>query len=458
MNQTIATVTLVVANYDEAIAFYCKKLGFTLVADTPLGHGKRWVLVAPAGHGARLLLAEADSQAQRAAIGNQTGGRVMLFLQTDNFARDYAAMRDKGVTFLEPPRHEAYGSVAVFEDLHGNKWDLIEPHVAPARSPATPVPVSRRKPMDRRPLGRSELVIEPLVLGGNVFGWTVDQQRGFEVLDAYVAEGFTAIDTAEGYPNWVPGNPPGMSETIIGQWLKARGNRSSVHIFTKVNSDQKTGLSAKAIKTSVEASLKRLQTDYIDLYQSHWPDTHVEHEETLAAYDVLIRAGMVRAIGASNYTATMAQEANEVAVIKSLPRYETLQPLFNLYDRSQFEGELQNFAIENEIGIITYFSLAAGFLTGKYRTDADFAKGARGGGAQKYFDAKGKKILAALDQVAKANDASPAEVSLAWIVAQPGVSAPISSATSVEQVKSLARGVRLNLSEADVQALTDAGK
>lgn len=313
--------------------------------------------------------------------------------------------------------------------------------------------------MDRRPLGRSELVIEPLVLGGNVFGWTVDEKQGFDILDAYVEAGFTAIDTAEGYPNWVPGNPPGMSETIIGKWLKARGNRDAVHIITKVNSGKvKNGLGADNIKTSIEASLKRLQTDYVDLYFSHWPDPDASHEETLGAYDVLIRAGKVRVIGASNYTPKMIRDAEEISVIKSLPRYEVLQPKYNLYDRADFEGELQQLAIDQEIGTIVYYSLASGFLTGKYRSKADLGKSQRGGGIEKYLDKKGEAILGALDKVAKANDATPAEVSLAWLVAQPGVSAPIASATSVEQVKSLAKGVRLKLSESDLKALTEAGK
>ncbi|HWU19719.1 MAG TPA: aldo/keto reductase [Devosia sp.] len=313
--------------------------------------------------------------------------------------------------------------------------------------------------MDRRPLGRSELVIEPLVLGGNVFGWTVDEKQGFDILDAYVEAGFTAIDTAEGYPNWVPGNPPGMSETIIGKWLKARGNRDAVHIITKVNSGKvKNGLGADNIKTSIEASLKRLQTDYVDLYFSHWPDPDASHEETLGAYDVLIRAGKVRVIGASNYTPKMIRDAEEISVIKSLPRYEVLQPKYNLYDRADFEGELQKLAIDQEIGTIVYYSLASGFLTGKYRSKADLGKSQRGGGIEKYLDKKGEAILGALDKVAKANNATPAEVSLAWLVAQPGVSAPIASATSVEQVKSLAKGVRLKLSESDLQALTAAGK
>lgn len=312
--------------------------------------------------------------------------------------------------------------------------------------------------MDRRPLGRSELVIEPLVLGGNVFGWTVDEKQGFDILDAYVEAGFTAIDTAEGYPNWVPGNPPGMSETIIGKWLRARGNREAVHIFTKVNSGKSPGgLGAEAIRTAVEASLKRLQTDYIDLYFSHWPDAETSHEETLGAYDPLVRSGKVRVIGASNYTAAMVKEANDTAVIKSLPRYEVLQPRYNLYDRAEFEA-LREVVLEENLGTIVYYSLAAGFLTGKYRSKADFGKSPRGGGAEKYLDAKGERILAALDRVAKANSSTPAEVSLAWLVAQPGVTAPIASATSVEQVKSLANGVRLKLGEDDLKALTEAGQ
>ncbi len=311
--------------------------------------------------------------------------------------------------------------------------------------------------MNRRPLGRSELVIEPLVLGGNVFGWTVDETLGFSILDAYVDEGFTAIDTAEGYPNWVPGNPPGMSETIIGKWLKARGNREKVHIFTKVNSGRDPkGLSGQAIKSAVEASLKRLQTDYIDLYFSHWPAAENTNEETLAAYDILVRSGKVRVIGASNYNSKMMKDAQDTSIVKSLPRYEVTQPLYNLYDRKEFD-ELRSFLIENEVGAITYFSLAAGFLTGKYRSKDDLGKSPRGGGAEKYLNEKGFKILEALDGVAKELDAAPSEVALAWLVAQPGVSAPIASATSVEQVKSLARGVRLDLGEDANKRLTDAG-
>ena len=312
--------------------------------------------------------------------------------------------------------------------------------------------------MNRRPLGRSELVIEPLVLGGNVFGWTVDETRGFDILDAFVEEGFTAIDTAEGYPNWVPGNPPGMSETIIGKWLKARGNRDKVHIFTKVNSGKKPGgLKADAIKSSVEDSLKRLQTDYIDLYFSHWPDSEASHEETLEAYDVLIRAGKVRVIGASNYTTEMMEDAQQTSIVKSLPRYEVVQPRYNLYDRAEFEA-LRDYLVKNEVGAVVYYSLASGFLTGKYRSKSDLGQSPRGGGVERYLDEKGVAILGALDTVAADLDATPAEVALAWLIAKPGVSAPIASATSVEQVRSIARGARLSLSDDAVAKLDAAGR
>ncbi len=311
--------------------------------------------------------------------------------------------------------------------------------------------------MNRRPLGRSDLVIEPLVLGGNVFGWTVDEARGFDILDAYVEAGFTAIDTAEGYPNWVPGNPPGMSETIIGKWLKSRNNREKIHLFTKVNSAKNPGgLKRDAIRASIEASLGRLQTDYVDLYFSHWPDASASHEETLEAYDQLIREGKVRVIGASNYSPKMMEEALETSIIKTLPRYEVTQPRYNLYDREEFAALLP-FLEKNDVGSITYYSLASGFLSGKYRSKDDFGKSQRGGGAGQYLDAKGFKILEALDKVSAELDATPAEVALAWLVAQPGVSAPIASATSVEQVQSLARGVRLTLPDDANRLLTSSG-
>jgi aryl-alcohol dehydrogenase-like predicted oxidoreductase len=285
----------------------------------------------------------------------------------------------------------------------------------------------------------------------------VDEGLGFSILDAFVEEGFTAIDTAQGYPNWVPGNPPGMSETIIGKWLKSRGNRDKVHIITKVNSghDPK-GLSAEAIRTGIEDSLQRLQTDYIDLYFSHWPADECSHEETLAAYDMLIRAGKVRTIGASNFDTGMMKAAQDTAILKSLPRYEVTQPLYNLYDRDKFE-ELRPFLLENDVGAITYYSLAAGFLSGKYRSKADLGKSPRGGKADSYLNDKGLAILGALDAVGADLGVTPSEVALAWLVAQPGVSAPIASATSVEQVKSLARGVRLQLGDDANASLTASG-
>ncbi|RUT30279.1 aldo/keto reductase [Arsenicitalea aurantiaca] len=308
--------------------------------------------------------------------------------------------------------------------------------------------------MQRRPIGRSELVIEPLVFGGNVLGWTLEEDAAFDVLDAYLEAGFTAIDTADMYGK-------GRSEEILGRWMKSRGNRAQIHLFTKLGSEMgpgKKGLSADYVREAVEASLSRLQTDYIDLYQCHRPDPETGHEETLRAMDVLVRSGKVRAIGTSNYTAEMIREAREISIIKSLPRYESEQPLYNLYDRESFEGPLQQACIELEIGVLPYFSLAAGFLTGKYRTDADFKKGARGPRVEKYNTDKGRRILAALDAVSDRTGASPAEISLAWLVAQPGVTAPIASATSLEQLKTLVAGVSLKLSEEDLETLTQAGR
>ena len=308
--------------------------------------------------------------------------------------------------------------------------------------------------MDRRPLGRSEIVIEPLVLGGNVFGWTVDENAAFPLLDAYLEAGFTAIDTADVYGK-------GASETIIGKWMKARGNRDKVHLFTKLGGEMapgRRGLKAAYVKEAAEASLARLQTDYIDLYQSHRPDPDTPHEETLEAFDLLIRTGKVRVIGSSNFTAPMLEEAIQTSIVKSLPRYESEQPEYNLYARDGFEGELQDLCLREEIGVIPYFSLAAGFLTGKYRSERDFDKSPRGARMANYLNAKGKRILAALDEVSKSAAATPAEISLAWLVAQPGVTAPIASATSVQQVESLAKGVRLKLGDADLKLLTDAGR
>lgn len=315
--------------------------------------------------------------------------------------------------------------------------------------------------MAKRTLGRSDLSIDPLVLGTNVVGWTIDEKTSFEVLDAFVAEGFTAIDTADLYSRWVPGNDS-ESEKIIGRWMKARGNRDKVLVFTKVGADMGQGhtdLSARWIEEEVEASLTRLQTDYIDLYQSHWPDPRTPQEETLDAYDRLVKAGKVRFIGTSNYDITLLREALEISKRKGIARYETIQNEYNLYTRDKFEGPVQDLCVKEQVSGIHYYGLARGFLSGKYRTPEDAGKSPRGKSAvDTYLNDKGRRILAALDAVSARTGAALSEIALAWVAAQPGVAAPIASATSVEQVKSLARGARLVLSEADLQELTAAGK
>ena len=307
--------------------------------------------------------------------------------------------------------------------------------------------------MPQRRLGRSDLYFEPLVFGGNVLGWTIDEAEAFKVLDAYVGLGFSAIDTANVYGK-------GKSETILGNWMKARGNRNKVLVFTKLGSEMapdKKGLSAKYMVEAVEQSLQRLQTDHIDLYQSHRPDAATPQAETLEAYDRLVKTGKVRAIGASNFSAEQHAEAAAISTANGLVRYESEQPEFNLYVRERFEGPLQDFCVANEVGAIPYFSLAAGFLTGKYHSAADFGKSPRGARMERYLNDKGFRILAALDLVATETGATLAEISLAWLTAQPGVTAPIASATSVSQVESLGKGVRLQLGAAQLAALTAAG-
>jgi len=315
--------------------------------------------------------------------------------------------------------------------------------------------------MGKRRLGRSELFIEPLVLGTNVVGWTADEATSFAVLDAFVAEGFSAIDTADSYSRWVPGNDS-ESEKIIGRWMKARGNRDKVLVFTKVGSDMGQGhkdLSAKWIVEAVEASLKRLQTDHIDLYQSHWPDERTPQDETLRAHDSLVKAGKVRFIGTSNHDIGLLSEALEISSREGLARYETIQNEFNLYTRDTFEGALQDLCVREEVSGMHYYGLASGFLSGKYRSAEDARKSPRGGGVVgKYLNDKGLRILAAMDKVAERTGAAHAEIALAWVAAQPAVAAPIASATSVAQVESLARGARLALGAEDLAALTDAGK
>ncbi|UOQ52695.1 aldo/keto reductase [Hymenobacter cellulosivorans] len=311
-----------------------------------------------------------------------------------------------------------------------------------------------------RTLGRSDLHITPLVLGGNVFGWTADQAASFRILDAFVAGGGNAVDTADGYSVWVPGHVGGESETIIGQWLRQRGRRNDVIIATKVGWEvnaQNKGLAKDYILRAVEGSLKRLQTDYIDLYQSHKDDPTVPVDETLEAYAQLVQQGKVRVIGASNFSAERLRESLEASTNHGFPRYETLQPLYNLYDREDFEKNLLPLVKEQNIGVIPYYGLAAGFLTGKYRSEADLQKSARGGGVgQKYLNDKGLRILSALDAVAARQQATPAQVALAWILAQPGLTAPIASATSADQVTELLKATELQLSPEDLTQLGEA--
>ncbi|MDG2522628.1 aldo/keto reductase [Caulobacter segnis] len=311
--------------------------------------------------------------------------------------------------------------------------------------------------MRKRPLGRSGLSIAPLMFGGNVFGWTADEATSFALLDAFVDGGFDAIDTADVYSAWVPGHVGGESEMIIGKWLKNRGRRDDVIIATKVAKWPKhPGLSAANIIAAAEGSLQRLQTDVIDLYQSHEDDEATPIDETLEAYDRLIKAGKVRAIGASNFTAPRLTESLKVAGDKGLPRYETLQPGYNLYDRSEFESGLEVAALENQIGVICYYGLASGFLTGKYRAEEDLGKSPRGRGVKKYLDARGLRILDALDSVSAELGATQAQVALAWLMARPSITAPIASATSVGQLNDLMGAARLSLSAEQVLRLDTA--
>jgi aryl-alcohol dehydrogenase-like predicted oxidoreductase len=313
--------------------------------------------------------------------------------------------------------------------------------------------------MQTRRLGRTDLNIAPLVLGGNVFGWTADKKTSFDVMDRFAGAGLNAIDTADVYSAWAPGNHGGESETIMGEWMKARGNRGRIIVITKVGSPMgkgKEGLSARYIEEAVDASLKRLETDAIDLYLSHWPDMATPIEETLQAYQRLIEKGKIRWCGASNLNVALLEAALAAAKAKGLPRYEALQPEYNLADRGGFENGLADLCEREEIGVITYFSLAKGFLSGKYRAEADLAKSPRGGGVKAYLNLRGFRILDALEAVASRNKAKPAEVALAWIMARPGVTAPIASATSLEQVDSLIRATELTLSANDMAALTEA--
>lgn len=313
--------------------------------------------------------------------------------------------------------------------------------------------------MHKRALGSSGLSIAPLVFGGNVFGWTADAATSFALLDAFVGAGFDAIDTADAYSRWVPGHGGGESETIIGQWLKARGNRDAVKILTKVGSDMGQGhndLSPGWIEKAVEESLRRLQTDYIDLYQTHWPDPDTPQEETLRALDRLVQAGKVRAIGTSNHSAEQVAEALAISEREGLAAYATIQPHYNLYSRNTFEGPLQDLAVARGLGVITYFSLESGFLTGKYKTADQIVGASREGMLKGRFDERGVRILAVLDAVAQRNEATQAQVSLAWLLARPGVTAPIVSATTTAQLADTLKAATLELSAQDLADLTEA--
>ncbi len=312
--------------------------------------------------------------------------------------------------------------------------------------------------MKYRELGRSGLQVSPLTFGGNVFGWTVDEATSFSLLDAWVDIGFNAIDTADVYSRWAPGHTGGESEAIIGKWFKQSGKRDKVVLATKVGMDMgdgKVGLKPAYIRQAVEDSLRRLQTDRIDLYQSHKDDETTPLEETLQAYADLIKAGKVRAIGASNYTAPRLKEALDISERLGLPRYESLQPLYNLYDRKVFEAELEPLCVAENVGVINFYALAAGFLTGKYRTAEDASKSARGKNTTaKYLNDRGLRILAELDAVSERYETTPAQVALAWQIARPGITSPIASATSIAQLNELASAARLVL-DADAITLLD---
>jgi aryl-alcohol dehydrogenase-like predicted oxidoreductase len=311
--------------------------------------------------------------------------------------------------------------------------------------------------MELRSLGHSGLKTAPWAFGGNVFDWTADKQTSFALLDAFVGDGFSLIDTADVYSAWAPGHKGGESETVIGEWFAARpGVRDKVLIATKLGMlPPNNGLSAKQIETAVEASLKRLQTDRIDLYQSHKDDAETPLEETLTAYDRLVKSGKVRAIGASNYDARRLAEALKVSADKGLARYNSLQPAYNLMDRA-IEAEIVPLCLKQDVGIITYYSLASGFLSGKYRSEADLGKSTRGGGIKKYLNDRGFAVLKALDQVSEAHGATPTQVAAAWVMAKPGVTAAIASATSLEQMKDLVAAARLTLTADDMAKLDKA--
>jgi aryl-alcohol dehydrogenase-like predicted oxidoreductase len=313
--------------------------------------------------------------------------------------------------------------------------------------------------MEKREIGKSGIKVVPFAFGGNVFGWTINESTSFNILDAFVDKGLDFIDTADVYSKWAPGNTGGESETIIGNWIKKSGKRDKIILATKVGkpmTEDKKGLSRAYITKAVEASLKRLQTDYIDLYQSHADDRETPLLETLETFTDLIKEGKVRAIGASNYSSNRLREALQVSQDNGLARYECLQPEYNLYEREHYETGLEPACLENNVGVINYYSLASGFLTGKYRSEADLSKSTRGGGVKKYLNHRGFKILNALDEVAAQYKTNPASIALAWVLARPGITAPIASATSIAQLDETVQALDINLDNEAIQILNKA--
>jgi aryl-alcohol dehydrogenase-like predicted oxidoreductase len=315
--------------------------------------------------------------------------------------------------------------------------------------------------MEKRRLGQSSLEVSPITFGCNVFGWTVDEKASFALLDAWLEAGFNFLDTADVYSRWHPGNSGGESEVIIGKWMKARGNRDKIVLATKLGIEiapGKKGLSRAYMQTAVEDSLRRLQTDYIDLYQSHRDDPETPIEETLSSYADLIKAGKVREIGASNFSAERLAESLKVSTEKGLPRYQSLQPQYSLVERDGFEGVLEDLCLAEKVGVIGYYSLASGFLTGKYRSSADTEGRARGPGAAKYLNDYGFGVLKALDEVAARYEAKPGQIALAWLIARPSVTAPIASATNLEQLAELVEAAEIELDAESIQKIDAASK
>jgi aryl-alcohol dehydrogenase-like predicted oxidoreductase len=313
--------------------------------------------------------------------------------------------------------------------------------------------------MKQRLLGQTGLSVPAIMLGGNVFGWTLDEAHSFRILDAAFDAGLNFIDTADIYSTWVPGHKGGESEIIIGKWFARTGNRNRVTIATKVGMDMgggKTGLAAQYMEQEVEDSLRRLQTDCIDLYQSHQDDPGVPLEETLGAFDAMIKKGKVRFIGASNYSGARLKEAMETSKRTGLASYRTLQPHYNMMEREPYESDLAPVALQYGLGVIPYFSLASGFLTGKYRTESDLVGKTRGDGVKKYLNDHGRRVLAALDSVAKEYGSTPACAALAWLMTRPGIVAPISSATSTDHMKDLVEATKLELAQDALDLLTAA--